>query len=99
MRDYCKLRQKLFARSSIAKLIKAQPKDIVFTSGATESNNLAIKGVANFYRSEQKNHIVTVATEHKCVLEACRSLEDFGIEVTYFCAIDSFDAFLHHPLR
>ena len=71
------------ARSSIAKLIKAQPKDIVFTSGATESNNLAIKGVANFYRSEQKNHIVTVATEHKCVLEACRSLEDFGIEVTY----------------
>lgn len=70
------------ARVKIAKLIHANPKDIIFTSGATESNNLAIKGVAKFYAPE-KNHIITVKTEHKCVLESCRSLEQEGFNVTY----------------
>jgi len=54
----------------------------VFTSGATESNNLAIAGVAHFYK-DQKNHIVTVVTEHKCVLDTCRHLEQEGFTVTY----------------
>jgi cysteine desulfurase len=71
------------AREQVASLINAHPKDIIFTSGATESNNLAIKGAVNFYRSEQKNHVITVVTEHKCVLDTCRHLEDEGVEVTY----------------
>lgn len=70
------------AREQVAKLINANPKEIIFTSGATESNNLAIKGVAHFYK-EKKNHIITVATEHKCVLDACRHLEMEGFKVTY----------------
>jgi cysteine desulfurase len=70
------------AREQVAKLINANPKEIIFTSGATESNNLAIKGVAHFYR-EKKNHIITVSTEHKCVLDACRNLEEEGFKVTY----------------
>lgn len=70
------------ARQSIAKLINADPKEIIFTSGATESNNLALKGVAHFYKSK-KNHIITVVTEHKCVLDACRHLEEEGFRVTY----------------
>lgn len=70
------------AREQIADLINANPKEIVFTSGATESNNLAIKGIA-LYNKEKKNHIVTVATEHKCVLDSCRHLEAEGFEVTY----------------
>ena len=70
------------ARKQVAKLIGAQSKEIIFTSGATESNNLAIKGVANFYK-DQRNHIITVATEHKCVLDACRHLEQDGFDVTY----------------
>jgi cysteine desulfurase len=70
------------ARSRVAKLIGADAKEIIFTSGATESNNLAIKGVARFYKS-QKNHIITVSTEHKCVLDACRHLEQEGFDVTY----------------
>lgn len=70
------------ARSQIASLIKANPKEIIFTSGATESNNLAIKGTANFYK-EKKNHIITVVTEHKCVLDACRHLEQQGFDITY----------------
>ncbi|MEE8310656.1 MAG: IscS subfamily cysteine desulfurase [Candidatus Binatia bacterium] len=65
------------ARSRIAALIGARPKEIVFTSGATESDNLAIKGVADFYR-ERGDHIVTVQTEHKAVLDSCRSLERRG---------------------
>lgn len=71
------------ARKQIANVIGAEDKDIVFTSGATEANNLAIKGVANYYQSEKKNHIITVVTEHKCVLDTCRHLEKDGIEVTY----------------
>ena len=70
------------ARESIGKLIGASAKEIVFTSGATESNNMAIKGVARFYKSK-KNHIITSQTEHKCVLDSCRSLEAEGFTVTY----------------
>ncbi len=74
------------ARGQVAKLIGAEPKEIIFTSGATESNNLALKGVARFYK-DQKNHIITLATEHKCVLDACRHLEEEGFKVTYL-AVD-----------
>jgi cysteine desulfurase len=70
------------ARGHIARLIRANPREIVFTSGATESDNLAIKGVAEAYR-EKGNHIVTQATEHKAVLDACKRLEKSGFEVTY----------------
>ena len=70
------------ARGHIARLIRANPREIVFTSGATESDNLAIKGVAEAYR-EKGNHIVTQATEHKAVLDACKRLEKSGFDVTY----------------
>ena len=70
------------ARGQIAKLIGADDKEVIFTSGATESNNLAIRGVAEFYK-DRKNHIVTTVTEHKCVLDTCRHLEQQGFEVTY----------------
>jgi cysteine desulfurase len=70
------------ARQQVADLIGADEREIVFTSGATESNNLAIAGTARFYK-DRKNHIVTVATEHKCVLDTCRHLEQEGFEVTY----------------
>jgi cysteine desulfurase len=72
------------AREHIAKLIGADSKEIIFTSGATESNNMSIKGVARFFgRSGKKNHIITTQTEHKCVLDSCRHLQDEGFEVTY----------------
>lgn len=70
------------SRQQVADLIGADPKEIVFTSGATESNNLAIKGVARFYRGK-KNHVITTAIEHKCVLDSCRWLEQEGWQVTY----------------
>ncbi|XP_062501706.1 cysteine desulfurase-like [Corticium candelabrum] len=70
------------ARKQVATLIGADPREIVFTSGATESNNLAIKGVAHFYRSK-KRHVITTQTEHKCVLDSCRVLESEGFDVTY----------------
>jgi cysteine desulfurase len=70
------------ARAEIAKVINADEREIVFTSGATESNNLAIRGVAQFYK-DRRNHIVTAVTEHKCVLETCRHLEQEGFQVTY----------------
>ena len=70
------------AREQIAALIGATTREIVFTSGATESNNLAIKGIARFHR-ENKNHVVTCVTEHKCVLESCAALERDGFKVTY----------------
>ncbi|XP_057291081.1 cysteine desulfurase, mitochondrial-like isoform X2 [Hydractinia symbiolongicarpus] len=70
------------AREHVAKLIGADPKEIIFTSGATESNNIAVKGVAKFNRRKKK-HIITTQTEHKCVLDSCRYLEGDGFEVTY----------------
>ena len=70
------------ARKHIASLVSANPKEIIFTSGATESDNLAIKGVAHFYK-KKGNHIVTCKTEHKAVLDTCRQLEREGYEVTY----------------
>lgn len=70
------------ARSHVADLIGAGPKDIVFTSGATETNNMSIKGVGRFYK-ERKRHIITTQTEHKCVLDSCRVLQDEGFDVTY----------------
>lgn len=70
------------ARKNVAELINADPKEIIWTSGATESNNLAIKGVAHFYQKNGK-HIITCKTEHKAVLDTCRQLEREGFEVTY----------------
>jgi cysteine desulfurase len=70
------------ARNQIAELINADPREIVITSGATESNNLAIKGAANFYNKKGK-HIITSTTEHKAVLDTCRELERQGYEVNY----------------
>ena len=70
------------ARADIAALINADPKEIVFTSGATESDNLAIKGAANFYKTKGK-HLITVKTDHKAVLDTMRELERQGFEVTY----------------
>lgn len=72
------------AREHIANLIGADAKEIIFTSGATESNNMSIKGVARFFgRSGKKKHLITSQTEHKCVLDSCRHLQDEGFEVTY----------------
>src|ERR1700745_477422 len=76
------------ARGEIAALIHADPRELVFTSGATESNNLAIKGAAHFARAypqgqQPRDHIVTLTTEHKCVLESCKTLEREGVAVTY----------------
>jgi selenocysteine lyase/cysteine desulfurase len=70
------------ARERIAKLIGATAKEIIFTSGATESDNLAIKGVAEMYK-EKGNHIITQAIEHKAVLDTCKRLEKYGFRVTY----------------
>ena len=75
------------ARAEVAKLVNADPKEIIWTSGATESNNLAIKGAAHFYSGKGK-HLITVKTEHKAVLDTCRELEREGFEVTY---LDVFD--------
>ena len=69
------------ARAHVAALVNADPKEIVWTSGATESNNLAIKGAARFYQGKGK-HLITVKTEHKAVLDTCRALEREGFEVT-----------------
>jgi cysteine desulfurase len=70
------------ARRHVAGLLRADPREIVWTSGATEGNNLAIKGAANFYKGRGR-HIVTVKTEHKAVLDTCRELERHGFDVTY----------------
>ena len=71
------------ARDEVAKLVNADPREIVWTSGATESNNLAIKGAANFYSSTKGKHIITVQTEHKAVIDAVRDLERQGFTATY----------------
>ena len=70
------------ARQNVAKLINANPNEIIFTSGATEANNIAIKGVAKYYQ-EKKTHLITSKMEHKCVLESMRSLEAEGFTVHY----------------
>jgi len=70
------------ARKQVAQLIGADEKEIIFTSGATESNNIAVKGVARFNR-RKKRHVITTYTEHKCVLDSCRHLEGEGFDVTY----------------
>lgn len=70
------------ARAHIASVIGADPKEIIFTSGATESNNMAIKGIPRFYKKTKK-HIITTQTEHKCVLDSARHMQDEGFEVTY----------------
>jgi cysteine desulfurase len=71
------------ARAQVANLINSDPKEIIFTSGATESNNLALKGVAKFYKNSGKNHIITSKIEHKCILDTSRYLEQDGFEITY----------------
>jgi len=71
------------AREQVAELVNADPKEIVWTSGATESNNLAIKGAANFYAGTKGKHIITVKTEHKAVLDTVREMERQGFEATY----------------
>jgi len=76
------------ARGHVAALVNADPREIVFTSGATESDNLAIKGVAQFYHDKGK-HIITVKTEHKAVLDTCRELERQGFEVTYLDVLEN----------
>ncbi|WP_020166419.1 MULTISPECIES: IscS subfamily cysteine desulfurase [Methylotenera] len=71
------------AREEVARLVGADPREIVWTSGATESNNLAIKGAANFYASTKGKHILTIATEHKAVIDTVRELERVGFTATY----------------
>ncbi len=76
------------ARANVAALVNANPKEIVWTSGATESDNLAIKGAAHFYQKKGK-HLITLKTEHKAVLDTCRQLEREGFEVTYLDVLDN----------
>ena len=77
------------AREQVALLVGADPKEIVFTSGATESNNLAIKGAANFYAGTKGRHIITVMTEHKAVLDTVREMERQGFEATYLPVMEN----------
>ena len=76
------------ARAEVAALVGADPKEIIWTSGATESDNLAIKGAAQFYKGKGK-HLITVKTEHKAVLDTCRELERVGFEVTYLDVLEN----------
>jgi cysteine desulfurase len=71
------------ARGQLAQIVHADPREIVFTSGATEANNLAVKGALRFHRQFGKDHVVTLATEHKCVIESCRAMEAEGFRATY----------------
>src|ERR1051325_5744112 len=77
-----------YAREQVAKLINADPKEIIFISGATEADNLAIKGVFEMYASKG-NHIITCSTEHKAVLDTCKHIEKEGGEVTYLKVKDN----------
>ena len=81
-------RRWIWPRQQVASLINADPREIIWTSGATESDNLAIKGAAHFYQKKGK-HIITVKTEHKAVLDTCRQLEREGYEVTYMDPMDN----------
>jgi cysteine sulfinate desulfinase/cysteine desulfurase-like protein len=82
------------SREEVAKLIGASAKEIIFTSGATESNNMSIKGIARFYGKStdgKKKHVITTQTEHKCVLDSCRAIESEGIDVgSYLIPISLF---------
>jgi cysteine desulfurase len=82
-----------YAREQVAKLINADPKEIIFTSGSTEANNLALKGVFEMYR-EKGNHIITVTTEHKCILDTCKHLDKQGAEITYLNVNDEGELYL-----
>ena len=86
------------AREEVAQLVNADPKEIVWTSGATDSTNLAIKGAANFYSGKGK-HLITLKTEHKAVLDTCRELERQGFEVTYLDVQDNGLVDLDVPLN
>src|SRR5262245_41590947 len=77
------------AREQIAKLIGAKSKEIIFTSGATESDNLALKGVVEFYK-EKGDHIITAPTEHKAILDTCKALERKGLATVTYLPIDEF---------
>src|SRR5438128_6186923 len=77
------------AREEIARLINAKSKEIIFTSGATESDNLAIKGVVEFYK-DKGNHVVTAVTEHKAVLDTCKALERKGLARVTYLPVDGF---------
>jgi cysteine desulfurase len=77
------------AREEVAKLVNCDPKEIVWTSGATESDNLAIKGVAHFYKDSKGKHLITMKTEHKAVLDTMRELEREGFEVTYLDPLEN----------
>jgi cysteine desulfurase len=77
------------AREQVAALVKAKPKEIIFTSGATESDNLALKGVVEFYK-EKGNHVITAATEHKAILDTCKALERKGLATVTYLAVDSY---------
>src|SRR5437763_4501120 len=76
-------------RERIARLINAKPKEIIFTSGATESDNEAIKGVVEFYK-DKGNHIITCVTEHKAVLDSCRALERAGKATVTYLTVDKY---------
>ena len=82
--DFGKSSNKLldYAINTICNIINCKSNELIFTSGATESNNLAIKGVARAYKSETKNHIISVKTEHKCVLETVKSMKKEGFDIT-----------------
>lgn len=77
------------ARHEVAALINADPREIIWTSGATESDNLALKGAAHFYKNTKGNHLITVKTEHKAVLDTMRELEREGFEVTYLDVMEN----------
>src|SRR6266446_10536536 len=77
------------ARNQIAALINAKPKEIIFTSGATESDNLAIKGVVEFYK-DKGNHVITATTEHKAVLDTCKALERKAIAHVTYLPVDQY---------
>jgi len=86
------------AREQVAKVIGAKAKEIIFTSGATESDNLAIKGVVEFYK-EKGNHIITAPTEHKAILDTCKTLERKGLATVTYLAVDKFGLISTDDLR